>query len=219
MGRLKLLLTTANGNIVDCEEKIREAVEKAEKYAFEKLNIDWDIDLLVTNRLFNYLIPEDSVGGRTWSSDFIELAIDDQKVTEEAISEILTHELCHAARWGKNNEWTQMLLDEIIFEGIATYFEAEYAKTSGNKTFFLDTVTKRSDEENERILTQLSEQLNCKEYNHEAIFFRGNEKLLRWSGYSLGYYLVKRHLEKTGKSINEAYADEYSVYKDALEIE
>ena len=41
--------------------------------------------------------------------------------------------------------------------------------------------------------------LDSNEYNYDEIFFNGNDKLPRWSGYSLGYYLVKKYLEKTNK--------------------
>ncbi len=42
---------------------------------------------------------------------------------------------------------------------------------------------------------------------YDTIFFNGNDDLPRWSGYSLGYYLVKKYLEKTGKKIEEAFVD------------
>lgn len=54
------------------------AVKTTEEYVFHKLKIDWDIDLLVTNRLYDIIIPEDGVGGRTRTSDFIEFAINEK---------------------------------------------------------------------------------------------------------------------------------------------
>ena len=77
---------------------IENAIKMAEEYAFSKLNIDWDIDVLVTNRLYDIIIPEDGVGGRTRTSDFIEFAINEEKATKNLISEMVAHELCHAAR-------------------------------------------------------------------------------------------------------------------------
>lgn len=47
-------------------------------------------------------------------------------------------------------------------------------------------------------------------------FFTGNDKLPRWSGYSLGYYLVKKYLEKTHKTIEEAFADKYEDFRIVL---
>ena len=162
------------------------------------------------------IIPEDGVGGRTHTSDFIEFAINEEKATENLISEMLAHELCHAARWGKNDEWINSLFDGIINEGIATYFESEFVKDRSEKQLFIKTVLERSNEENEKILEILRDQLDSNHYDYDMIFFNGNDKLPRWSGYSLGYYLVKKYLEKTNKNIENAFADKYADFKIVL---
>lgn len=216
MNKINILLTGANGNLSNKKEMIEKAVKVAEEYVFPKLKIDWDIDVLVTNRLHDIIIPEDGVGGLTITADFIEFAINQEKATEYLISEMLVHELCHAARWGKNNERITSLFDGIISEGIATYFEAEFIKNRNERTIFIKTILGRSDEENEKILDQLRDRLDSNEYDYNAIFFTGNNKLPRWSGYSLGFYLVKKYLEKTGKTIEEAFADKNVDFKISL---
>ncbi len=132
------------------------------------------------------------------------------------MSEMLVHELCHAARWGKNDEWINSLFDGIISEGIATYFESEFASNLKEKTTFIKTITERPDETNLEILEKLRDQLESNHYNYNAIFFNGNDELPRWSGYSLGYYLVKKYLEKTGKTIEDAFTDKYADFKITL---
>ena len=108
------------------------------------------------------------------------------------------------------------LFDGIINEGIATYFEAEFIKNRNERTIFIKTILGCSNEENEKILDQLRDRLDSNEYDYNAIFFTGNNKLPRWSGYSLGFYLVKKYLEKTGKTIEEAFADKYVDFKISL---
>ena len=205
-----MLITRANGNLDSKVETIVKAVKEAECYVFPKLKIDWDIDLLVTNRLYDIIIPEDGVGGHTRTSDFIEFAINEEKATENLTSEMVAHELCHAARWGKNDEWINSLFDGVINEGIATYFEAEFVKDRTEKTVFIKTILERSDEENEKILEKLRSQLDSNYYDYDTIFFNGSNELPRWSGYSLGYYLVRKYLKKTGKKIEDAFADKYA---------
>lgn len=194
------------------------AIKIAEEHAFAKLKIDWNIDVVVTNRVHEFIIPEDGVGGRTYASDFVLIGIDKDKVSKNKLAEILVHELCHAARWGKNDEWADTLFDEMISEGIATYFESEFAKDETEKQFFLKTVTELSEKENKKIYEELEKQLQDKEYDYQTIFFNGNEKLPCWSGYSLGYYLVKKYLEKTGRLIEEAFVDKYADIKAVLRI-
>lgn len=210
------MLTEANGNLSDSREIIIDAVKTAEEYVFPKLKVDWDIDVLVTNRLYDIIIPEDGVGGRTRTSGFIEFAINEEKATKNLISEMVAHELCHAARWGKNDEWINSLFDGIISEGVATYLEAEFVKDREEKTVFIKTILGRTDDENKKILEELRGQLDSNYYNYDTIFFSGNDKLPRWSGYSLGYYLVKKYLEKTNKKIEDAFADKYAEFKIAL---
>lgn len=215
MNKINILLTEANGNLLDKKEMIKTAVKTAEKYVFPKLKIDWDIDILVTNRI-PMIIPENGAGGFTFSADFIRIIIDDEKATENLISENVVHELCHAARWGKNDEWIKSLFDGLLFEGLACVFEDEFANNNPEKTLFIKTILERSDEENEKILAVVREKLDSNEYNYDEIFFNGNDKLPRWSGYSLGYYLVKKYLEKTNKRIEDAFADKYADFRIVL---
>lgn len=216
MNRVNILLTEANGNLSSAREMIISAIKTAEEYVFPKLKIDWDIDLLVTNRLRDIVIPEDGVGGCTRTADFIEFAINEEKATENLISEMIAHELCHAARWGKNDELIIALFDGMISEGIATYLEAEFVKDREEKTVFIKTILERSDNENKKILEELRDQLDSNYYDYYTIFFNGNDKLPRWSGYSLGYYLVKKYLEKTNKRIEDAFADKYADFRIVL---
>lgn len=214
MNKINVLLANSNGNLRNTEQMIKEAVREAESYAFSRLNINWDIDLMITNHMPFVLIPEDGVGGRTYWSDLITICVDEEKLAKSKMTEMLVHELCHAARWGKNNEWMNTLFDGLINEGIATYFEAEFAKNLEEKTVFIKTILERSDEENKKIFEKLREQLESSSYDYEMIFFNGNDEFPCWAGYSLGYYLVKRYLERTGKKIEEAFFDKYADFRE-----
>lgn len=221
MGKINLLLTGANGNLSEQRGMIESAVKTAENYVFPRLKIDWDIDVLITNRLYDMIIPDDGVGGRARTSDFIEFAIDEKKASEPLITEMLVHELCHAARWGKNDEWAQTLFDGVISEGIATYFEAEFLRNDAHdgaeRTVFISTVLDRTDGENKKILELLRDQLDNERYDYPKIFFNGDDELPRWAGYSLGYYLVKKYLGRAGKKIEEAFADKYADFRVVLD--
>ena len=216
MNKINILLTEANGNLASSKEMIETAVKKAAAYMFPKLKVNWDIDLLVTNRLYGIIIPEDGVGGVTRASDFIEFSIDEERANENLISEMLVHEICHAARWGKNGEWVDSLFDSIISEGIATHIEAEFVKNRKEKTVFIKTILERASDENRRLLEKLYNQLDSNRYDYDAIFFNGNNELPRWSGYSLGYYLVEKYLKKTDRKIGDVFADQYSDFKIVL---
>lgn len=215
MNKVNILLTEANGNLSDKKEMITRATKAAEEYTFPKLKIDWDVDVLITNRI-PMIIPENGAGGYTFSADFIRINVDDEKVTENLISENIVHELCHAARWGKNDEWTKSLFDGLIFEGLACVLESGFVKDKAEKSLFIKTVIGREDNENERILKSIYKKLDSNDYDYDTIFFNGNDNLPRWSGYSLGYYLVKKYLKKTNKKIEDAFADKYADFRIVL---
>lgn len=209
---INLLSTTANGSLADSKEMIKKAIKIAQEYAFSRLKIDWDIDILVTNKI-SMRVPENGVGGFTHRTDFIQITIDEKNATKILVAECLIHEFCHAARWDKNGEWMNSLFDALIFEGTAVYFENEFIKNKKEKQLFIKTVIERSDQENEKILEKLHDQLDSDVYDYHVIFFSGNDELPRWSGYSLGYYLVKKYLKKTGKTIEGAFADKYADFR------
>ena len=217
MKRINLFITETNGNLSNQKRLIERAVKIAQGYAFSKLKINWDIDLVVTNRVYDFVILEDGVGGRTYTSDFILVSIDEERIQEGILSEILVHELCHAARWGKNDERMETLLDGIINEGIATAFEVEFSKNNSKQQFFLKTVVNRLEDENKKIFSVLRDNLQDRRYDYQTIFFGGNQELPRWSGYSLGYYIVKKYLDQTSKNIEDAFADEYAKIGAVLE--
>ena len=58
MGKVNILLTKANGNLSDEEDVVKKAVKVAEEYVFPRFKVDWDIDLLVTNRLYESSSPK-----------------------------------------------------------------------------------------------------------------------------------------------------------------
>ena len=216
MSKINVLFANANGNFDEIKDTILAAVKEVESYAFSRLKIDWDIDVVVSANAYSIIIPEDGVGGQTFASNFIVSALDLKTMSILRFKEMLAHELGHAARWGKNDEWMNTLFDGMISEGIATYFGTEFAKNNSEKQFFTRAMLERSDEENERILNELRGNLDDKNYDYQTIFFTGNDKLPRWSGYSLGYYLVKNYLEKTHKTIEEAFADKYKDFRIVL---
>ena len=104
----------------------------------------------------------------------------------------------------------------MIFEGLACTFEADFVKNKSEKALFIKTILERSDNENKNILALIQDKLGSNEYNYNEIFFNGNDELPCWSGYSLGYYLVKKYLEKTNKRIEDVFADKCAEFKIVL---
>lgn len=76
MSKINILLANSGGEFNETKSEIINAIKEVEEYTYTKLKIDWDIDLVVNNRMDFLVIPEDGVGGYTYASDFIVSALD-----------------------------------------------------------------------------------------------------------------------------------------------
>ena len=76
MSKINILLANSGGEFNETKVEIINAISEVEEYTYAKLKIDWDIDLVVNNRMDFLVIPEDGVGGQTYASDFIVYALD-----------------------------------------------------------------------------------------------------------------------------------------------
>lgn len=211
MRRIHYMPANANNSLAPLLDYIPEAFQRAEEFILKKFKINWEVDVVVTSRMSDILIPEDGVGGRTYASDFIVINIEPKQATIAKLSEMLIHELGHAIRWGYNSEWAKDLFSELISEGIATQLEAEFTRIQTEKTFFLETILKCSSDNNREILDLLKPNLQDNNYKYNDIFFGGGI-FPRWSGYSAGFYRVQKYLEITGKNIFQAIAEPYEDY-------
>ena len=203
------------GEALPDEPKMLAEMERAEQYAVQNMGLKHKIDVVLTTRMPGLMISEDKIGGRTYASDFIMMDVEEMK--PGALAEMLVHELCHAIRWQDNPEYIQRLLDDIVLEGLAVAVEAEYAKNLPSRTFFIETMLQRAEAENQKILERLRPELNNARYDNYGIFIE-REDLPRWSGYSLGYYLVQQYLEETDKQIFDILAEPYQNFAEVLKL-
>lgn len=212
---INLVIADANENFKKLNYNVQEVAILAEDYICAHFDIDWRINVVITSSLQWLRIPEDKVGGKTYASDFIILAVDADS-SKIKTAEMLVHELAHAIRWGKNAEWSKDLFCELVNEGLAVCLEAEFAKTQSKKTIFLKTILNRSDKENRKLCDQLKPHFSDSHHDYDGIFF-GNEKYVRWMGYSVGYFIVQQYLRKTGKTVFEIIDVSYDEVRKMME--
>lgn len=196
---------------------IKSASATAEAFISAHFTFDYPVDLIVTGP--SYLlstIPEDGITGRTYHSRLIIIVIDKtQKPLSEAyIFETICHELSHSLRWEKLPEYATDLFQGMILEGLAIALEEKAIKEQGITVpqFFLNAVTQTTDDEYANMITQLQPHYKDKDYDYETLFFTGNDTLPRWAGYRLGYYYVTRYLQQSGRTIEQATLDSYSLF-------
>lgn len=223
MTNIKLYIANASQYFTNDEIlTINKAAEAAEKYIAANTNFDYQLDIIVS--MPSYLdgtIPEDGIGGHTYDSRYISIVLNKEEclVNEDFVFETTCHELSHSLRWEKTREHTKSLFDTIIMEGLAVNLEERAMKDSDRKNtqYFLREVQKTTLVDIEKMMQLLADKLDNQDYNYLRIFITGDENLPRWSGYKLGYFLVKKYLEKTGRNIFQANFDSYQAIRFEVE--
>ena len=109
--------------------------------------------------------------------------------TKESIADSVAHEINHTISYyyhfDRYTQWS--LLDHIVNEGLAENFREDVFKTKS-----APWAIALSEQMAFEILKKIYPKLNSKDDKiHQAVFF-GNDKYERWTGYSVGYWLVKK---------------------------
>lgn len=216
MSRIHLYIANAGKDFTDTDvTAIRRAVKRAEAFVSEVFRpFDYDLDLIVVSSSpTTPTIPRDGIGGRTYHSRLIAVALDksQHEPSEDFIFETVCHELSHSLRWEKVPEFAETLFDSMVMEGLAVVLEEQAMNQSGYelRQFFLTEVRRTELKEISTMMTTLRNKFDNTEYDYETIFFSSNDLLPRWAGYKLGYYLVKRYLSKTKQAIDQATLASY----------
>lgn len=222
MGKLKTHIANASDKFTNGEVKaIEGAIASAEKFINNYFDFDYDVDIVVTAPSFLMsTIPEDGISGRTYNSQLITLVLNshERPISEDLAFETVCHEMSHSLRWGKLPEYSKTLFDGAILEGLAIALEEAAIEEQGNeeKQFFLKEMQNTDQDTIYGIITQLEGMFNSEQYDYDTIFYTGNGKIPRWSGYRLGYYYVKKYLNKKDVTIFEATLASYSEFSSEI---
>jgi len=124
----------------------------------------------------------------------IHLFISPYSFTRSSLMETIAHEFSHLVfyKYQKAKEYT--LFEHIVMEGIAENFREEII---GGKPAAWAVALKKIDAM--RIFISLKPLLNSKSVQIRKRVLLGNGKYSRWTGYSIGYWLVKEFREKHPK--------------------
>jgi len=125
------------------------------------------------------------VNGFTPYMNTIHLFVSPNKFSFKSLQKTIAHEFNHAVFFHYHTS-KQTLLDTIIFEGLAENFREEVIGGSSS-SWSVALPLKKSKE----IFNSLKRSLNSKNpLLYQEVFF-GGEKYKKWTGYSIGYRIVK----------------------------
>ena len=161
-----------------------------------------------------YTIPEIGIGGKTVNPNYIIISLnpsfsDFQRTLHVELMSTLAHELHHAARWQAVG-YGVTLLEAMISEGLADHFAIEI--TSRKDVQLWDHAL--DNKQIEVFSKKAKAYYDDKSYNHSAWFFGSKKmKIPRWTGYTLGFEIIKNYLQnnlgETSASLYDADAKEF----------
>jgi uncharacterized protein YjaZ len=170
------------------------AIVKALPFIEEKLPIK-DIDIVVHDNPRGS-VPELGIGGYTPNAHLVFISLDPSfpKIKESIcihLKHTLAHELHHTMRW-RDPGYGITLVDALITEGLADCFDLEVF--GGESPPWSRAL---SDEEFNRMIKKAQGELHNKKYDHSSWFYgNSNMGIPRWTGYSLGYKMIRDYLQK-----------------------
>jgi len=123
--------------------------------------------------------------------DVIHIFISLNKFSMRSLSETLAHEFSHAVFFNnKRNSHNLSLIEAMVMEGIAENFREE---SVGGKV--ADWSKALSKKETISVLRELQSMLDSSDFQLYRDIFFGNNKFKKWTGYSIGYRLIKEFLK------------------------
>lgn len=202
MDNSTLFIANASGGLNSHLQAINSAYSRAASLASGALGLD-GIDVVCIADPKS-VIPETGIGGFTPGRHLIYLYIDPSKtINENEIFYTLCHEMHHAKRYDGPG-YGVTLLDSIVFEGLATCFEAEVSEEAA---FLVNHLNERKD--GARLTTVVRDHMDDTDFNYFEWFIHdASGKLPRWTGYLVGYRLIKSYLTATNKKASEAVLED-----------
>ncbi len=170
-------------------EVAREAVTDCNKW----LNLK-ECNILVYADKFA-TIPEQGVGGRCGEADTILIFIDPKHKNgiihnvKQWMPSAIAHEMCHARRYAT---WpvAKTLGEALVDEGLPSMFEEfMYSDIDVPYAHNLDS------QELSLIWKKAKPILKSEDFNRDDWFYGGNG-IKKWTGYSLGYDMVRQYMAK-----------------------
>lgn len=150
------------------------------------------------------VIPEFGIGGYSPSGDQAIIFADPDNANfpnslKNEFLTILGHELHHCLRW-RTVGYGITLLEALVSEGLACHFETELR--SGTLPFYATALEEATIPD---LFVKASQRFSDTNYGHAEWFFGQSDEIPMYAGYTLGFELVSKYIQKHGKKASKLY--------------
>lgn len=193
-----LHLLNVHGKLNQWQSKIEQVFAQSVKQMQDTLPLHHQqIDVVV--KVSDNVIEELGIGGYSPSQYELEISIAPQHAFlsqnfTHVFRAILAHEMHHCCRHASVG-YGDTLFQALISEGLACHYEREFSRQTPIYVNHL------SPQQRQQFLTTAEKVWFGKNYNHASWFFGSvKERMPKWVGYDLGYFLVEQYLNQTAKT-------------------
>ena len=192
-----IYVLNATGRLTKYEEKIRSIITEAVSL-YSTIHSFSDIDIVVAENP-SMTVPEHGVGGYTATAHEVYISLDINRddietMISEHLGPTIAHELTHIIRLqiGKKLAVEGTLADNVIGEGLSD--TVSMSLYPDQNTPWIKNLTDEQFVEMKKVFIA---QHDNTYYDHNAWFYGNKEAgIYRWTGYSLGYALIKDYLNE-----------------------
>lgn len=195
---IKLYILNASGSLNKFTEKIEDLFPKVVENILNVLPVD-NVDVIVWDNP-EWAIEEYGIGGHTLTPYRIAVSIDPlnkniEKFFTKRFEATMLHEFHHVAREQVLGNEPASRLEQSIREGLAEHFEIEL---TGKKPEVWDTAL--SKEELNKFIKIANTNKSTEDYFvYDWLFGNKELEIPKWTGYSVGFYLVEEYLKNHSK--------------------
>jgi uncharacterized protein YjaZ len=196
-------LLDAAGHLREYREEILERTHHTIAQVRALMPVE-QVDVLILENP-SWTIPSIGLGGLSANAHFVQVSLDPSHADfkqnlERELPPLLAHELHHAMRWHGPGPG-ETLLTALVMEGLAQAFELPFRNGQPPEWAILKDPS-RMDE-----LMNLARLEFDKAYDHDVWFFgKDAPRIPTWTGYALGFEIVKNYLEKADTTAGKSHA-------------
>ena len=201
------------------QSKIQTIADQVVKILEANLVFEYNLDLVVTNRMPYEIPPEEDFGivytTRTNAiAQFAQSKVNSENIQFELLTDIaFKYRNSHI----KLDKLPYTFARALFDYGLAWFFAQQYLDNPANLSKMKQLVLARTSQEHTAIFKRCRRYFFKKQYDHWSFFYESNtSKSQKFIGESLGLFLVTRYLKDTDQSITQALQNPYQKFENWL---
>lgn len=213
--KIKVYFADCQQELTSAQPQIEQVAEEVAKTTSMELDLLYNLDLVVTNRMPFEIPPEESFGVVYSNRSNVIAQLSDIEASPQNVEFELLTDVYYKYRNDCNEDCPKghCLTHALFDNGLALVYAFEHLSDISELSKMKRTIINRGKSTNLQALHKLSKQLFTSDYDHWQLFYASNvpqdEKFI---GFSLGFFLAQKYLADTHQTCKEAAHNSYQQF-------